>query len=126
MRGLWKHETSYHRLKENWGYKWVKDGRLPPSRKGCGKWNVYKSTKTMKPTVIDVKCKYCGVRVKFQPKRQDNRGAPTPAVWMERPDHMPLRAMIDEMKARNRLVDISTDFQGFQKASDLRMGGNLE
>ena len=45
---------------------------------------------------------------------------------MERPNHMPLRAMIEEMKARNRLEDISSDFQGFQKASDLRMGGNLE
>lgn len=77
----------------------------------------------MRPKVIDVKCKYCGRRVKFQPKRQDNRGQPTPAAWMERPEHMPMKAMIDEMKARNRRDALTTEIEGFQKASERSRGG---
>ena len=110
-------------MKETRAYVWVKSGRLPRTPKGCGKWNVYRSRGEERPSVIDVKCKFCGERVKFQPRRQDNRGQPTPASWLERPAHMPLRAMIDEMQARNRREALNAEIEGFQKASDLSKGG---
>ncbi len=85
---------------------------------GCGKFNVYIgiadefSNKTYtkkwaageiarKPRKIDVKCKNCGRRVKFQWERGDNRGRPRPVTVYPRPDHMPRHALVKEMQARN-------------------------
>ena len=125
MRGLWKCKDSDTRqMKETAGYKWVKTGYIPPLPKGCGKWNVYISTKTMKPKVIDAVCKRCGRRMKFQPKRQDNRGKVTPVSWLERPGHMPKEALIQEMIARNRREDIDREIEGFKTAAEMKRGGS--
>ena len=125
MRGLWKcRTTDVRQMKETAAYKWVKTGKMPALAEGCGKWNVYISTKTMKPKVIDAVCKRCGRRVKFQPIRQDNRGKPTPVSWLERPNHMPRHALIEEMIARNRREDIDREIEGFKTAAEMKRGGS--
>ena len=77
----------------------------------------------MKNQKIDVRCKHCGRRVKFQWKRQDARGRPRPVSVIPRPDCMPERALSKEMIARNNMEELDEaypeELPGFQLASEL-------
>ena len=87
---------------------------------GCGRWQVYVSKKERgKWDFIDVRCKNCNRRVKFQPYRRDGRGRPRPIRFKERPEHMPYRALLKEVRARNNLEELEEAHQGFVKASAL-------
>ena len=124
LRGLWRCRTTDLRIeKQTTAYKWVKTGVWnPPPIEGCGNWNVYIGQKPYivgRHVTIDAMCKRCSRRVKFQHSRRDNRGTVSPAIFLMRPHHMPRKALIEEMKARNRRVALDHEIEGFVKASEL-------
>ena len=129
VRGLWICKTSDTRQgMETTAYRWVKTGKMPAPPKGCGNWNVYIARDGAvvggPVKVIDAHCKRCGRRIKMQISRQDNRGQVSPANFLMRPHHMPRKALIEEMMARNRRDALNAEIDGFQKASDLHRGGS--
>ena len=76
-------------------------GMPTQATQGCGRYNVYLSNRREPRRKIDVRCKHCGRRVKFQWDRVDNRGRPRPVLVLQRPDDMERAALVKEMQARN-------------------------
>lgn len=121
LRGVWLCKTSDRRqLKKTRARIWVDTGRIVQPEEGCGKWNVYIGTKSRlrgSPKNIDALCKMCGRRIQMELSRRDNRGQRTPAYFLERPNHMPKKALIEEMLARNKTEGLRKEY-GFTKASE--------
>lgn len=113
--------SDQRQLKQTRSRVWVDTGRTVPLDDGCGRWNVYVGTKSRAKGSrkhIDAVCKRCGRRIQMYLGRGDNRGQRTPAVFNERPPHMPKKALIQEMMARNRTQSLSKEY-GFTKASQI-------
>jgi hypothetical protein len=92
-----------------------------PPKSGCDRWNVYMSRgKKGLRAVIDTQCKYCDRRVKFQWSRRNGRGRPRPVLFYSRPETMTAKALLEEVRSRNRLQEIEEAVEGFVKASELR------
>ncbi len=55
---------------------------------------------------IDVKCRGCGDRVRFNPFRMNNggQGKVRQVKFVKRPDHMPKYALRKEAEARNTIA----------------------
>ena len=82
MRGLWKCQSRYvGRMYAN--QYWVRYGTTRKTPVGCRKWNVYISRAARQPEKIDVRCRWCDRRVKFQPIRQSQRGDWRPVKFVE-------------------------------------------
>jgi hypothetical protein len=73
---------------------------------------------TGSPEKIDTTLRCCGRRVKFQAKRKSTRGRSRPVHFLERPNHMPVHALIQECRERNNIVRRGHEF-GFVPAAEL-------
>lgn len=117
MRGVWKclrqADTNHKRF-------WIKHGTTPPIN-GCDRWNVYIGRRKLGPySVIDVQCKFCDRRKKFQINRKDGRGRLRYVTFYLRPDHMPHSALLEEVRSRNKIGEIEEVVEGFVKGSELK------
>ncbi len=112
----------------------------PLATTGCGKWNVYVSTSTVKkdrrdryaikkyygtggynkPRQIDTNCRHCGRRVRFQQWRRDARGRPSSVAWDGFPSYTALDELIEECNIRNRTIDGQSLDRGFVRAREYR------
>jgi hypothetical protein len=124
MRGLWRcKRVNMNRTVKAFNApnsEYAARGCPTQATQGCGKWNVYIARDGRDPNrKIDTRCYYCNRRVKFQWKRQDDRGRPRPVNVLDRPDHMPRKALQEEMKARNGHINTPIN-TGFTPASTKR------
>jgi len=85
---------------------------------GCNRWNVYVAQVKKSWDKVDVVCSNCTKRKQFYPVRQDERGAFRNVNWMRRPNHMPRKALIDEIQARNRLQKYKDRGDGFTRGDE--------
>jgi len=132
MRGLWScRKVNMNRMIKAMNApnsEYARRGCPTQATNGCGRWNVYVSQRTAQDKEdrkIDVRCKHCNRRVKFIWVRHEDRGRPRPVDVLDRPESMPMKALVKEMIARNNLVDLNDkwkdpeDMPGFIRASDL-------
>jgi hypothetical protein len=116
MRGVWK---CLREADVNHKRYWIKTGKTPP-KNGCNRWNVYIGRRELRASsIIDVRCKFCDRRKKFQASRRDGRGRLRYVKFYLRPDHMPHKALLEEVRTRNKLGDIDDVVEGFVKGSEL-------
>ena len=115
MRGVWQHRRLKH--KDRPWLAWQRD---------CLHWNYYVSSKypAKTPPVkvqIDVKCKGCGERVRFNPYRNKyikGSGPIRQVRWIDRPNHMPRYALRKESEARNTLEALNDGEESRLEAQD--------
>lgn len=125
MRGLWKcNHVEMNRDKKAFAAPnsdYAARGCPTQAKQGCGKWNVYipRNPQQTSGKKIDTRCYHCNRRVKFQWSRLDKRGRPRSVTVMNRPDHMPRKALQEEMKSRNNVLDTPIN-SGFTPASAKR------
>lgn len=70
--------------------------------------------------VVDTRCSFCERRVKFQIGRTDGRGRPRPVLFYPRPLGMPHKALLEEVRSRNKIGEIEEVVEGFVKGSELK------
>lgn len=107
--------------------EYAKRGAPTQATNGCDRWNIYVSQAVAQDKdsrKIDVRCKHCNRRVKFLWVRHDDRGRPRPVQVLDRPEHMPKKALIKEMIARNNIRALGEEFEPedlpkFKKASEI-------
>ena len=113
---------------EGWQFKgiWTCSGRISKHViGGCGRVNLYVSNyRSIKPTVIDARCRRCGKRKKFQPRRQDKRGGLRSVgfLWIPNSHEITIEDAFDFMEAAQRNRDSvygRNTTESFRPASDL-------
>lgn len=112
---------------------WTCAGRIGKhTMGGCGRVNLYVSKyRQLKPKYIDSRCRRCNKRVKFQPRRQDNRGGLRSVgfVWIPNGHEISIEDAFEFMQVsqENRDFILGRNTHGsFRPAIDLvdpRMGG---
>jgi len=109
---------------------WTCHGRISRYHLGgCGRVNLYVSRyRALQPKTIDSRCRRCGKRRKFQPRRIEKRGGLRSVgfIWIPNGHELTIEEGFDFMEAsqRNRdLVHGRFNQEEFVQASTLKKGG---